>query len=181
MRSFFAGLKYYLANHVIGRIPSFGVRHWYYRRILRYPIGKGTSIHMNVFFTGNSISIGDHVIINRRCYFDGRAGVEIHNNVSISPEAYIISLDHDPDSPEFATRGRPVVIEDYVWIGARTIIMPGVVIGRGAVVGAGAVVTHDVLPYQIAAGVPARVIRERNHDLNYTCAYQTWFDSDLQI
>jgi maltose O-acetyltransferase len=136
---------------------------------------------MNTFFTGKAISIGNHVTINRRCYLDGRAGIEIHNNVSISPEVYIISLDHDPDSPDFAVCGRTVIIEDDTWIGARAIITPGVVIRRGAVVGAGAVVTHDVQPYQIVAGIPAQVIRERNRDLNYSCSYRTWFDSDLTM
>ena len=180
LRSFLSGLKFYLANHLIGHLPSFRIRHWYYRHILRYRIGCSCSIHMDTFFTGKNISIGDHVVINRRCYLDGRIGIEINNNVSISPEVYIISLDHDPDSPRFATRGSKVIVEDYVWIGARAIIMPGVTLGEGAVVGAGAVVTRDINPYRIAVGTPAREIRDRNRALEYTCHYRTWFDSDLQ-
>ena len=56
---------------------------------------------------------------------------------------------------------RPVIIGDDVWIGDRVMILPGVEIGRGAVLAAGAVVTRDVPPYAVAAGVPARVIRDR--------------------
>lgn len=54
-----------------------------------------------------------------------------------------------------------VIIEDNVWIGTRAVILHGVVIGRGAVVGAGSVVTKSVLPYSIAVGNSARVIRPR--------------------
>ena len=56
---------------------------------------------------------------------------------------------------------KPVAIEDNVWIGANCTITDGVRIGRDAVVGAGSVVTHDVAPYDIVAGVPARVIGNR--------------------
>lgn len=60
------------------------------------------------------------------------------------------------------TRGNaPVVIEDDVWLGQNAVVLPGCRIGRGAVVAAGAVVTRDVGPYEIVAGVPARVIRTR--------------------
>jgi acetyltransferase-like isoleucine patch superfamily enzyme len=52
-----------------------------------------------------------------------------------------------------------IVIEDDVWIGAGSIILPGVTVGEGAVVGAGAVVTKDVPPYTVAVGVPARPIK----------------------
>jgi len=54
-----------------------------------------------------------------------------------------------------------VKIEDYVFIGPRVIIQPGVKIGYGAIVAAGAVVTKDVLPYSIVGGVPANIIGER--------------------
>jgi acetyltransferase-like isoleucine patch superfamily enzyme len=54
---------------------------------------------------------------------------------------------------------KPVVISDDVWIGANATITPGVTIGRHSVVAAGSVVTHDVPPYTIVAGVPARIIK----------------------
>ncbi|MBI4818115.1 MAG: hypothetical protein HY791_17770 [Deltaproteobacteria bacterium] len=55
---------------------------------------------------------------------------------------------------------RPVTIEDDVWIGAKASILPGVTIGRGAVIGVSAVVAHDVPPFTIVAGVPARHVRK---------------------
>ena len=63
-------------------------------------------------------------------------------------------MEHDPQSPDFAIRGGPVVIEDYAWIGGRAVILPGLRIGEGAVVATGAVVTKDVPPYTIVGGVP---------------------------
>ncbi|WP_374057515.1 acyltransferase [Eggerthella lenta] len=57
---------------------------------------------------------------------------------------------------------RPVTICDDVWIGRRVMIMPGVTIGKGTVVAAGAIVTRDLPEYSICAGVPARVVGERN-------------------
>jgi virginiamycin A acetyltransferase len=54
-----------------------------------------------------------------------------------------------------------IVIGNDVWIGANAIILPGVAIGDGAVIGAGAVVSHDIPPYAIAAGVPARILQYR--------------------
>lgn len=64
-----------------------------------------------------------------------------------------------PELPEDRL-GAPIVIEDNVWIGTRAIILKGVHIGTGAVIAAGAVVTHSVPPATVAAGVPARAIRE---------------------
>jgi acetyltransferase-like isoleucine patch superfamily enzyme len=178
--TFGIALRLYFANHLIANIPSFRIRHWYYRNVLHYRIGRDSSIHMGTFVTGDYISLGDNVVVNRDCYLDGRIGLEIKNNVSISPEVYIVSMEHDPDSPVFATRGGKVVIEDNVWIGARAIIAPAVTIGEGAVIGAGAVVTQSINPYRIAVGVPAREIRDRNRSLEYKCRYFPWFDTDVQ-
>ncbi|MCB1356319.1 MAG: hypothetical protein KDK53_07450 [Maritimibacter sp.] len=56
-------------------------------------------------------------------------------------------------------RALPITVEDYAWIGAGAIVLPGVTIGTGAVVAAGAVVTRDVAPRSIVAGNPARLLR----------------------
>ena len=65
------------------------------------------------------------------------------------------------------TAPQEVVIGDDVWIGERVIIMPGVHIGSGSIIGANAVVTHDIPPYSIAGGVPARVIKHREMTEKY--------------
>jgi acetyltransferase-like isoleucine patch superfamily enzyme len=168
-------------NHVVAWFPSFGLRHAYYRHVLRYRFERACCIHMGCFFTGDRIDIGSNTILNRNCYVDGRLGVKIGSNCSISPEVYILSMDHDPQSPDFATCGGVTTIGDHVWIGARAIILGGVSIGEGAVIGAGAVVTKDIAPWRIAVGNPAREIKDRNRDIRYRCAYITWFDTDIQV
>jgi len=134
---------------------------------------------MGAFFVWNHITIGENSIINRQCYLDGRVGVEIGNNVSISPQVMVLSLTHDKNSPYFATIPGKVTIEDYTWIGSRAIILQGVTLGRGCVVAAGAVVTKDVAPFCVIGGIPAKPIGTRNPNLEYTLNYQPWFDSDI--
>ncbi len=180
LRLFLAGLAYYIANNWVAHWPSFHLRHWYYRSVLGYTLGRDSSIHMGCFVTGRHIHIGDNVVINRRVYLDGRVGVRLGNNISVSPEAYLVSLEHDPNDPHFNTRGGVVVVDDHAWIGARAMLMPGVHIGEGAVVAAGAVVTKDVEPYQIVGGVPAKPIGTRSRQIEYRVKYFPWFDSDVQ-
>lgn len=88
------------------------------------------------------------------------------DDVRTGPEFAIITANHSFDNPDIPIRlqGKtksPVVIKDRVWIGMRVIILPGVTIGEGAVIGAGSIVTKDVKPYDIVAGNPARVIKNR--------------------
>ena len=71
--------------------------------------------------------------------------------------------------------GEPVVIDDYVVIGTRVTILPGVHIGEGAVVATGAVVTRDVAPYTVVGGVPAIFIRNREKNLRYTLKFARMF------
>jgi acetyltransferase-like isoleucine patch superfamily enzyme len=79
----------------------------------------------------------------------------------------IWTLHHDYNSADFAQIGQPVIIEDYVWLCSRSIILPGVTVGKGAVVAAGAVVTRNVQPYTVVGGVPAKFIATRNENLTY--------------
>jgi maltose O-acetyltransferase len=164
-----------LYNSVFGKIPSRAVREIYLRAWLGH-FGVGTGVQMGCrFLNGRKVFIGERNVINFGCLLDGRKFlIRTGSNVSIGPEAAILTLGHDPRSPFFADRGGDVVIGDRVWIGYRAIVLPGVSLGEGAVVGAGSVVAKDVEPYKIVAGNPAKVIGERPKDLNYECNYRPW-------
>lgn len=84
-------------------------------------------------------------------------------------------MQHDPQDPLYQGVGGPVVIEDYAWLSCRTVILPGVTIGKGAVVAAGAVVTKDIEPYSIVGGVPAVEIGVRTKDLQYELCFHKAF------
>ena len=56
----------------------------------------------------------------------------------------------------------PLIVEDEAWIGAHVVVLAGVRIGRGAVIGAGSVVTRDVPDMAVVAGVPAKLLRDRD-------------------
>ena len=158
--------------------PFYRARRFYLVHVLRYTIDPTSSIHLNCFFTGRSISIGANTIINRECQLDGREGLEIGENVSISPCCTILSAGHDPQSPDFGGKNGRVIIGDRVWLGTRSMILPGVKLGEGAVVGAGSVVTRDVEPFTIVAGSPARAIGVRNQDLVYQLNWRPFFGTD---
>ena len=176
---FLGAFLYYFYNSFVTRVPVYSVRHAFLKYCFGIQIGKKSAVHMGCFFTGRRISIGASTTINRKCYIDGRTGVNIGNCVSISPEVYIMSLTHDAQDPEFHAVGKEVTIEDYVWIGSRAMIMPGVTLSRGCVVGAGSIVTSSFPPHSIVAGVPAKVIGQRTPDLRYRPIYFPYFDSDM--
>ena len=113
------------------------------------------------------ISIGINSHITNKVTLDGRAGIKIGNDVLIGFESIIITSTqkhHDPNVP-IRLQGfyqKPIIIGNDVWIGARTMILPGVSIGNGVIVGCGAVVAKDVPEYSIVGGIPARIIDTRN-------------------
>ncbi len=161
------------AAEATGWIPSHILRLGLYRHFLRVRIGTQTSIHVRCrMYRPQGIRIGNHSVINREVLLDGRMGLIIGDNVSISEGVAIFTLEHDPQSPTFANRGGAVQIEDYVFIGARAIILPGVQIHEGAVVAAGAVVTKDVPAYTIVGGIPAKPFGKRRQDLAYGLNYR---------
>lgn len=152
----------------VGHIPLHGARNFFYK-LAGVKIGRGTAIHMWAnFFEPKNIKIGEDTIIGNRAFLDGRALIAIGNHVDIASEVMIYNSEHDLESKDFSARLEPVVVGDYVFVGPRAIILPGVTVGRGAVIAAGAVVTRDVPKYVIVGGVPAKIIGERkNKNLRY--------------
>lgn len=160
-----------------GYFPFHHYRRFVYR-LFGIKIGKGSTIHMfATFYNPSNITIGNDSIIGEWAVLDGRASLEIGSHVDVASNVMIYNAEHDVTSPNFTkARMEKVVIEDYVFIGPRAIILPGVTIGRGAVVGAGAVVTKDVLPLTVVGGVPAKEIGTREESsLNYKLGRAAWF------
>jgi acetyltransferase-like isoleucine patch superfamily enzyme len=124
-----------------------------------------------------SLEIGDDSTIGTYVHMWCLGGIAIGSRVMIGSHTAITSITHDyaEEDMRFApTIRKPVVVEDDVWIGTHSIILPGVTIGKGSVVGANSVVTKDVKPYSIVYGSPAKIYKYREQQL----PHQTGKDSD---
>ena len=160
----------------VGYVPSHYIRRFFYK-LCGGKIGRGSAIHMGaVFYKISNIKIGKDTIIGENAVLDGREKISIGDHVDIASEVMIYNSQHDIHSGDFKAISVPVTIEDYVFIGPRAIILPGIKIGKGAVVAAGAVVTKDVPDFKIVGGVPAKEIGEReNKDPKYKLGRAAWF------
>lgn len=162
--------------HVVGYVPSHHFRRFFYR-LAGIHIGKGSTIHMGAtFYNPKNISIAEDTIIGEGAVLDGRDILSIGSHVALASQVMIYNCEHAVNSEGFEAICGKVTIGDYVFIGPRAIILPGVNLGRGAVVAAGAVVTKDVDPFMIVGGVPAKVIGERKiKELHYRLGRARWF------
>ncbi|HVU69996.1 MAG TPA: acyltransferase [Ktedonobacteraceae bacterium] len=180
MRQLAAALIKYVTNHVISHIPSYTLRHAWYRHVLNWTIAPGASILMGQYVqmagarsSGRNVSIGKDTIINHGCLLYTTGGLSIGEGVSISAGVWLVTGSHDMNDPQFPAFFKPIVIGNRVWIGMRATVLAGVTIGEGAVVMAGAMVTHDVPPYAVVGGVPAKVIKQREvQDYSYPLYHQ---------
>lgn len=130
---------------------------------------------------------GDKLIIGKFCQL--AAGVEFimnganhqMNAVSTFPFYTLEGWEMDPPAPSDMPLKGDTVIGNDVWIGQNAVILPGVHIGDGAIIGANSVVGSDILPYTIAVGNPARVIRKRFDDelIRLMLAFK-WWDKSIE-
>lgn len=165
----------YITNNFVSRILFSNVRLWWYRHIMKYKIGEMSSIlrDFKIAVKGNLV-VGHNTVINNSCRFDNRFPIIIGDNVSITYGVSVFTKGHDIDDPDFRTKGASVIIEDYVWIAAYAVILPGVKLGKGCVVLPGSVVNKDVEPFHVVGGNPAKFIRERSRDLRYRLHWDPW-------
>jgi acetyltransferase-like isoleucine patch superfamily enzyme len=145
-----------------------------YYHSIEHGIRQGMKVGRNyqveplaTFFGFQHIRIGDDFVCGSFATIRAKdAEITIGNKVSLGPMTAVIGANHgfaDPSRPiqDQPQQSEPVAIADNVWVGAGAIILPGVSIGEGAVIAAHAVVTKSVAPRTVAAGCPAREIRER--------------------
>ena len=116
--------------------------------------------------------IGNDVRATSRCRITCAGSIRIGDHVLMAPEVFITDHNHgmDPTAADGYSRQplivKPVQIGDGVWLGQRVCVLPGVTIGEHSIIGANSVVTHDIPPYSIAVGAPARVIKHWNMEQN---------------
>ncbi|WP_432493787.1 acyltransferase [Kineococcus auxinigenes] len=128
--------------------------------------GQDVNIEHGAWFgSGKGIRLGDRADIGMDALVIGP--VQIGRDVMMGPRCILLASAHETGSVEVPMNqqgfreDRPIVIEDDVWIGAGSIILPGRRIGRGSIVGAGSVVVNDVPAWTVVAGNPARVVKAR--------------------
>jgi maltose O-acetyltransferase len=137
-------------------------------------VGEGVWIEPPFFCDyGVHVHIGPTTFVNANCVFLDSAEIRIGANVLLAPSVQLLTATHPLRASDrivppaertngrspYRTHARPITIGDDVWIGAGTIVFPGVSIGDGATVGAGSLVTSDVPAHSLAFGQPCRVRR----------------------
>jgi acetyltransferase-like isoleucine patch superfamily enzyme len=128
-------------------------------------VGDGTSLRCHE----GTLSIGDKVVFGRNNVVNAYLDISIGATSIIADMVYITDFDHvftDADTPikDQGIVKAPVRVGADVWLANKVSVVRGTSIGDGSVIAANAVVTHDLPPYSVAAGVPARVIRNRRDD-----------------
>ena len=142
------------------------VRKLFCKLILGKNVGKNIRVRRNVTFYGDDILIGDRVSIGSNCFIS--TGVRIGNDSFFAQDCFLITYNHAFDRIDIPMRDqgltevKPIIIGEDVWLGAKSIVLPGVTVGNGAIIGAGSVVTKDVPPYAIVGGNPAKLIKYRH-------------------
>ena len=125
-------------------------------------VASAKIIYLNVTI-GHDTFIGHQVLISG----SDKHNIYIGKNVDIAPRVCILSGSHVIDMIGSHSAGEgsggDVIIEDGVWVGANSTILPGVTIGEKAIIGAGSLVNKDIPPYCIAVGNPCKPIKKWNN------------------
>jgi maltose O-acetyltransferase len=126
-------------------------------------VGEEVVVRPRFYCEYGAISIGDRTFVNVDAIMLDVAPITIGAACQLATRVQLLTATH-PIDPEPRRAGweyaQPITIADNVWLGGGVIVCPGVTIGEDTVVGAGAVVTRDLPAGVVAAGVPARVLRE---------------------
>ncbi len=134
------------------------------------------------FDYGRFTTIGHGFYANYNCTILDVCPVTIGNDVLFGPNVSLLTPEHPLHPDDRLARdgkdcefGRPITIEDGVWLGGNVVVLGGVTIGKGSVIGAGSLVTHDIPPGVIAFGNPCKVHR-KIEEKDRVCNHPELFD-----
>ena len=120
--------------------------------------------HVTINFT-NRVQIGNDVFIATGCWLHAGGGIVLQDNAQLGPYAALVTGDHTQIDGSYRfgpSQLEPIHICQGSWVAAHATVTKGVVIGQGALLAANSVATHDIPPYAMAGGVPARVIETKS-------------------
>ncbi|MBP9507631.1 MAG: acyltransferase [Bacteroides sp.] len=176
--------------HPVKTRPNWWIRLFDFLYLKR---GKGSVIYRSVrrdLPPFNRFSLGRHSVVEDFACLNNAVGdliigdytriglgdtiigpVQIGNHVNLAQNVTVTGLNHnfelvDKRIDEQGINKQLIVIEDNVWVGANAVILPGVTLGYHSIVAAGSVVTRSIPPYCVCAGIPARVIKRYNFEMN---------------
>lgn len=174
IKNIFMEFIYVFYNNFVCYIPSWSIRKVLYR-LGGMKIGKHSRICMKtVVIKPWRISIGERTIINEHCHLDGRGGITIGNDSSIS--IYSILLTGTHDSNTFGYVEKPITIGDKVWVCAGSIVCPGCELKDKVLIGAGSTLKAGVYSEDyFYSGVPAVFVRKRNAENYKQSIWKPWF------
>lgn len=156
-------LWYFLGSPLVESrwLPLSVLKVWVLRRF-GAKIGQGVRIKsgVRVKFPWR-LTVGDYVWIGEDAWIDNLAHVTIDSHVCLSQNVYLCTGNHDWNHPDFQLITAPIHIQESSWIAAKSVIGPGVTVGRGAVLTLGGVTGRSLEPMMIYAGNPAEPIKER--------------------
>lgn len=132
-------------------------------RLFGAKLGHGTYAYPSAqIWAPWNLEMGDHSCLSHfvDCYCVDK--VVLGRHATVSQYSYLCTASHDYDRSDMPLVTAPIVIGDHAWVAADAFVGPGVTIGTGAVVAARSTVTRDVPQWNVAAGSPAKLIRQRN-------------------
>lgn len=135
-------------------------------KILGFKISANSKLGRGVFVQDyGKLWVGHKSVVNNQVYFDSSYGITIGNGCDIGFKSCLITSTHtlesdfQNDRPLDESLCGPIVIEDFVWVGANVTILPGVTVKHGAVIGACSLVTKDVEENSVVVGIPAQKVK----------------------
>ncbi|MFC1826890.1 acyltransferase [Thermodesulfobacteriota bacterium] len=138
------------------------LKYWFIQKVLRVNSHVPWPVHWtSAIRDPEKIQRGTRTPgLGRGCHIDGRNSIKFGENVWIGPYVSLISMNHDVNDFRQYKKSSPIIINRDCWLGARSIILPGVELGDHTIVAAGAVVNRSFPDgNQVLAGVPAKIVK----------------------